>query len=781
LAAQFDHEGTIMSQSADEHVGDQGWGMWGAVSALILATVLALATFVLTSSGEAVETADNEVTQAAPTTTLAPAPTEAPSTPGPVARGEDDGDGVREEPLNQGDTAAAVDLPSAPAALGGEEAAGFDSARSTALAAATQITNMGPTEVGFTTNFPTVDYTWERIEVQGPGLTHEGWLGILGEQLVAITPGLHGGQYGPGGQSLTTNVSADGITWDQVGRYEIPEGMWIHRVVSDGNRVFAFAQADNPALEDAGISALVSADGIGWSMIPVPIALEGDEHVYVQNSAAGPAGVVVALNVEVYPEEPPRTLVFDDYEVTLDYMRSSYVLTDGATGEQLLSGKLDDLFNWGGEGQRVWNVETGEIITTVPWEFWERAWGGHYGGGSPLPLPIHQPEAVEGPVLTVEYDGYVITVDERAGTFTVADAETGEEITSGTVDELYQGPAPTFRDPESGEVYLTVTWDEWYRAEERSWQDVEYPEGDYYYRSKTALVTSSDGENWSVEYATEAQGGHVSFIAPTADGFIARVRTYDDFGERTSLWTYANGSWSSTETDRMDLWLNTVVPTESGLIGVGEGSGGPALWRSGDGISWSTEFSIVPQDDGSHAWMSSVAADEAGTVGALVTKQRWNDEYRPLVIEQDQYTATFEGDSLLEVVDTGSGELVLSLTWRDFEEGDAADLITWEDGVTTIVLGNGEVMAIPDEEAYAAMDQLYRGSSEMGISVFLNSGTGWVETVVDAEGGISGASQLLLADGKVFIGGNYWGDSNYGEFGPADDTFVLLVGTPAGG
>ena len=89
-------------------------------------------------------------------------------------------------------------------------------------------------------------------------------------------------------------------------------------------------------------------------------------------------------------------------------------------------------------------------------------------------------------------------------------------------------------------------------------------------------------------------------------------------------------------------------------------------------------------------------------------------------------------------------------------------------------------MAIPDEEAYAAMDQLYGGSSEMGISVFLSNGSGWVEAVVDVEGNISGASQLFLADGKVLIGGNYWRDGNYGEFGPTEDTFVLLVGSPAG-
>jgi hypothetical protein len=458
-------------------------------------------------------------------------------------------------------------------------------------------------------------------------------------------------------------------------------------------------------------------------------------------------------------------------------------LTDSSSGDQLVSGRLDELFNWGSESQTIWNPDTGEVITSVPWEIWERAWGSFYGGGSPLPLPIYEAEPVAGQALTIEYDGYLITIDERGGTFTVVDAESGDEVTSGTIDELYQGPAPTFRDPDSGEVYLSVSWDEWYQAEEQSWQDVEYPEGEYFYRSKTALVTSSDGENWSVEYVSDGEGGHVSFIAPTDDGFVARVNSYGEFGERTSLWTLADGSWSSTEADRVDLWLNNVVATDIGLVGVGEGSGGPALWTSPDGLSWSTEFAIVPQDDGSYAWLSSVAVDEVGTVGALVTKERWGGEYQPLVIEQDEYTATFEdGEYVVMVTETGSGELVLSLTWRDFEEGDAADLVTWEDGVTTIVLGNGDVMAIPDDEAIAAMNELYSGSNEMGISVFLSTGSGWAETVVDAEGGISAASQLFLADGKILIGGNYWSEeAYYSEIGPSEDTFVLLVGLPAEG
>ena len=353
-----------MSQTANDQVAADGWGVWGAISALVLATVLAVVTFVLTSDGEGtIQAAGDEVTPAAPTTTLAPAPTEAPAPP--TAGGADVGgtrdDVAVEEPLEFEDSAETVDLPAAPAALGGGDAGGFEAGiRSAPFAAATQITNMGPTEVGFTTNFPTVDYTWQRIEIPGPGLSHEGWLGILDGQLVAIAPSW-GDPYGAGGQSLSTSVSTDGLDWEQAGSYDIPEDMWIGRIVSDGERVFAFAQVEVPALSERGVVAFVSTDGIDWSMIELPIVIDDEQHVYVQNSAAGPAGVLVAVSMETYPEEPPRTLLFDGYEVTLDYMRSTYVLVDGASGEELLSGTLDDLLNWGGEGQTIWNPDTGEV------------------------------------------------------------------------------------------------------------------------------------------------------------------------------------------------------------------------------------------------------------------------------------------------------------------------------------------------------------------------------------------------------------------------------------
>ncbi|MDJ0922936.1 MAG: hypothetical protein QNJ77_00130 [Acidimicrobiia bacterium] len=750
-------------------------------SALILAVVIGLVAFLLTNDGASTSAGDDQL--AAPTTTVAEEPATTTTQAATTTRApeqaidEVEGDDLASEGVG-------ADLPASTDTIGVRSEGGGDAAFASAPAfAAAQITNMGPTEIGFVTNFPTTNYTWERIELEGPGLSETGWLGVLDGQLVAVSPSWGGGFAGGASQVLVTSISVDGANWEQAGSFELPEQVWVSRIVSDGERIYAVGE--NPEPFGVGMTHLVfsSSDGVNWTSGELVLDVGEDEHVYLENAAAGPAGLVLAVHFETYPEQQPAILVFDNLEVTLDYMRGTYALTDAGSGEVLVSGTLDELFNWGDEGQRIYDPETGEVLTVVPWQVWEEAWNSFYGGGfggSPLPIPIEPVEPREPPVVTIDYDGYIITIDEYDGRYTVADAETGDELAAGTLDELYQGPAPQFVDPDTGEVLLAVTWDEWYQAEEQSWQDVEYIEQEYFYRSRTALVTSPDGEVWDIQTVSDGQGGSTSFLAATENGFVAMVNSYGEFGDHGTVWTMADGVWTSAPAERSDLWMYSLASTDEGLIGVGEGSGGPALWSSPDGLSWSSEFAIVPQDDGTHAWLPAVAADETGTVGVLAVKERWS-EYRPLEIVQDQYTAVFEdGEAVVTITHTDSGEPVLLLTWEDFDSGAASELVTYEDGATSIVLGNGDVMVITDEEARSARQDLYAGANQIGLSVFLDEGNGWVEAVVDVEGTISHASKLFMADGKVFIGGNYWGDGHHYE-GPGEETFVLIVGTPPGG
>ena len=49
-----------------------------------------------------------------------------------------------------------------------------------------------------------------------------------------------------------------------------------------------------------------------------------------------------------------------------------------------------------------------------------------------------------------------------------------------------------------------------------------------------------------------------------------------------------------------------------------------------------------------------------------------------------------------------------------------------------------------------------------------------------AEGVMNDASELLLVDGQIIIGGSYWrGEPHYEASG--ESNFVMIVGTPLGG
>lgn len=766
--------------------GMPGWLRPNVGTALVLATVLSVLTFLLTSDGE-------PITQATP----------AAASEIQLVAAENDGAGpelgVTDEPVvaeSAGTTpeaaaestdAALTDAGSAPlvsAAAESRAAAGFGTdSTMAAVAASSLITNMGPTEVGFVTNFPAVNYTWERVELSSPGMTEMGWLGQLNGRIVAISPSWGIGADDGQTQTLVTHASSDGFNWEISGSYVLPEETWISRVIGNGQSLVALGERWAMDQQQNEYFLFSSEDGESWTMTDLSLDVGPEEHVYIQNAAMGPAGIALAVQYETYPDEAPQVLLFDPYEVTLDYASNSYTLTDTRSGDIVVADSMEALFNWGNDGQNVYDPSTGELLTTVPYEIWEQAWNDFYEpgwGGSPLPIPIDYGEPTERPQIAIEYDGFLIEVDEYGGTYVVSDAETGDEIGAGTLDRLYQGPPPTFIDPETGEVVLTVSWDDWYQAEEQSYADRAYEEAaEYNYRSRTALVTSPDGEAWDSETVADGTGSSTSYLAATNDGFVAMVSAYEEYGgDRGSVWTMSGGTWSATPATRNDLWMHQVVDTDDGLVGVGDGAGGQAVWSSPDGVTWVSEFATVPQDDGSSAWLAAVASGETGIVGALAIRERWSD-FNPLVIEQEQYTATFEdGETVLRVTETGSGDTVVAFTWQDFEGGSASGAVSWDGESTSIDLGNGDVMVITDEEAFTATESRYADTGQMGLSVFLNDGAEWTEAVVDVEGAISGASQLLLIDGRIIIGGSYWGP-RYDT--PGENTFVAIVGTPLGG
>jgi hypothetical protein len=448
---------------------------------------------------------------------------------------------------------------------------------------------------------------------------------------------------------------------------------------------------------------------------------------------------------------------------------------DPVSGDELMTGSVGDLFHWDSEGQVICDPATGEEILTIPFEVWDDAMGSYYnryGMGTPLPLPGVSDDPVYEPV-SIEYDGYVVEIDEMAGSFRVVDAASGDEIVAGTLELLYQGPPPRIVDPETGRVYVEVTWDQWYRAEDRGMSSIDVV-GDY--ASHTELLTSVDGATWDSTVVSDTGDGTVTALASTGDGFVALVEAYEDFGGHSLVWTMKDGAWSSVARDGSDLWLSNIVWVDGGFVAAGDGDIGSSLWSSSDGTAWASEFSIPAQSDGSWVYLADLTADTAGNLAVLLQREVWAESL-PLVIDKDGYTLTFgEGETAL-VVTTATGEIVLTLGW----DTGGSDAVSWANAATHVTLDNGDVVTITDEEAYAAIEARWAESSRMGVSVFLRESGDWSEAIVEAEGALRGVSQAYLFNGKIIIAGTVY-DGDLAAYASGDGitsgSFVVIVGTP---
>lgn len=766
------------------------WFPLNVGSALVIATVVSLLAFMLLSDGEGPVTADDSpmlaladsaelvggpsspaVEPAAPVAVSAPTTT--------IARAETTQESAGLGRGIGGDASMATSI------FGGGDTPGLITP--VVVAMSESEFGSGPTEVAVVTNFPAIDYTWERIQLEGSGYFDLSWIGELNGTLVAVSSGWNeaGFEFEGGVQTLVTWAESAGSEWGQINSYQLPAETWITRVIGSDDGVYAIGEQMTEEGRSARYIMMTSTDGVSWVTEDLPILrTEGDEYVYLQDAVVGPQGMALLVQYETYPPEPPQVLLFDDYEVVMDHGSGQFTLTELGSGEVVLTGSIEDIYNWNeADGQRIADPATGEELTVVPWDVWEMAYVGAYEGGyggSPLPIPIDYGASYEAPVIAIEHDGYVITIDEGQGTFTVAAAASGDEIAQGTLEDLYQGPPPQLIDPDTGDVILSVSWDEWYQAEERAWETNESHYEEFEWSSRTAVLTSSDGVAWSEKTLTDGSNGSSGFIAATSDGLTVVLTTYNDLGEQRIVWQMRDGVWSSTPSEQGQLWLYNITDTGDGFLAVGDGSTGQAVWSSPDGISWATEFTAAPQDGGGYVWFNDIASDGNGLVG-LIASHESAYEYRPLVIEQDRYTAVFEdGEIVVHITENDSGETVLLLTWEDFDVDPDNSSVTHDGEATLFALGNGDTMRISDADASAAMESRYIDEApKVGASVFLKEGSSWSEAVVDPGGGFSGASQLYMSDGRIIIAGSYWGGYPY-DVETDDDGAVVLIGIPAG-
>ena len=192
-------------------------------------------------------------------------------------------------------------------------------------------------------------------------------------------------------------------------------------------------------------------DGVNWTRSTLGLAAEANESVWINTGVAGPDAFVVVGYREYSPQFEPIVFESDGYTITLSETTFTYQVTD-ASGAVVAEGSMEDFY--GGrtgevEGQVVADPATDEILTVIPWEKWEQAWEEAYSdtSGGPFGGFDYQP-----PIVTVEHDGYRITVDEEQLTFTIEDVATGELIASGSADYLWRGPSPVITMNEQAEM-----------------------------------------------------------------------------------------------------------------------------------------------------------------------------------------------------------------------------------------------------------------------------------------------------------------------------------------
>lgn len=646
---------------------------------------------------------------------------------------------------------------------------------------------------------PQQTFTWEKVTLDIPA-AQEGWLqgvyatedGFLAIALVWSDPG----------QQMLVWRSADGSSWERTELNGDFSGASVWNIQFTEYGGIAFGEAMH-AVEGAELyreprfpERLVwtSRDGVTWTRHTLKLETADNESVWINTGAVGPDGFVVVGSRETSPEFGAMTISKDGYTLEISEYDYTYRLLD-ASGQVVAAGSLDDVYggNYDLDGQVVAHPDTGEIIVIVPWQAWEEAWeqaynesrGGPFGGYGYNP-----------PIVTIEHDGYRITIDEEAQVYTVENVASGEVIASGRADYLWRGPAPVITD-ETGNELLRFTWEEFDRAQQAFWANHE-SEYEYGYRSEPVIAISTDGVTWTEVDGPAKASQSVSFdtVIYHNGRFIAYGNQWDEYTGGSAIWTSPDGRTWSQAADMpggMYIW-NVKVAADGTLLALGDGPQGSALWSSPDGLSWGEAFGTrIPEDRTMYEWMNQFGTGQLGTV-VLGSREQQGGEYfaDPLTLTQGDYTLTFDDYDVwpprVTVVDDTTGETIIDLRLADEGETGLPEGFAYADGVTTISHNGVVLMSIDDDDWYAAQEARWMEIEGAGLyqdpttTMYFSSDLDtWTEVPLDLTGWINqvavGSSAVVLA-GEEFVGEEYFSGEGDHYLVHEPRPPVLWVGRP---
>jgi hypothetical protein len=664
----------------------------------------------------------------------------------------------------------------------------------------------GGADVGTPTPpLPQQSFEWQKITLDLPAGEEAYLQGVyeIDDGFVAIGMGWSEAQ----GQTMRAWRSPDGRTWERTSLNGDFSGASVWNVQFNEHGGIAFGEiysdfgGDEPVFRGYAAPQRVvwtTRDGVNWTRSEVSLTTEPNQSVWLNTGVAGPSEFAVIGHRETSPEFEPIVFEKDGYTITLSEYSFTYQVTD-ASGTVVAEGSMEDFYGYHEEvdGQVVVDPETGEILTVVPWEDWEKAWEAAYADSRGGPFGGFESTA---PIVTIEYDGYRITVDEELFTYTIEDIATGQVISSGDADYLWRGPAPIIRDGDGTELFR-ISWEEFDTAQNAFWEDREH---DYEYKSSMVVAVSTDGINWTEStVASDAQEVSLDSIIARENGYLAYGSQWDEYTGGSAVWSSPDGlTWTQVADMPGGMYIWNVQQAPDGtLLALGDGPQGQALWSSVDGISWGEAFGTrIPEDRTVYEWMNQFGTGRLGTVVIGSREQHYYDEElyaEPLTITKDGHTLTFddydEWPPQVIVTDDATGEVVIDVKLAEGENFGLPEGFSWEDGVTTISRDGVVLMTISDDEFYAAQEERWmtiEGSYDYArpqVTMYFSTDLGeWTEVPVDFQGWIShvavGAETVILA-GEEYVEPPTPVEEYYGE---GEDlmweppTPILFVGRPTG-
>jgi len=621
--------------------------------------------------------------------------------------------------------------------------------------------SFGHTQVNRNTFLPRLDIDWTSHELNLPAVgVDDVWLSHVsvadGDVPTAVAfswdPLLDR-------QTVFTWTSVDGASWTRAD-ISLETGTAMHQAVSLDHAVLGLGQRVTPS----GTEAVVWIMNDAGSWDPVDFSQSGVNlsGVTVLHAASNSNGMVIGAERDL--DAPRLSVCFetDGFRFELNDLLGTYELVAIDTQRVVTSGKSADLFRWSDQGQAIYDFETGELLTTVPWEVWERSGP----PASPLPIPTLERD-LEQPVVIV-WDGYEITVDQLHDRFDVIEVESSAPVASGTLNDLYRGPAPAFVDDTSGELVLNFTWERWDELMNMAYQQAGDLVGERQF--EPLVLFSSDRRDWTeVSLASDVNVQLDSLIA-AGDEFVAAVVEHGEFESTRTFFTSTTGTdW--VQVDQQPF--TTTFPVDSddgGVIGLSYEEHSSTLMTSSDGRTWTPALQMAAQKDGGTAWMQLAATGGAGRV-AIATIDPPHDALLEITVASRTATFGLPG-SVVEITDAATGETLRSISFEDVENGDS-HAVTYHDGATTFWSTDGApLMTIADADAYDAFDaQAAEFEAALRRSAFVERDGQWFEaTLPGLDGGF--AAQLAVGADVIVVGGMAGG---HVEPSSSDGVVITLI------